>query len=131
MNNMISVCFRSEYGSLCGMLNFTISNSISRQTLLNILEIFQTQIDFPYKTFGLVNAPNIINILQNIAGESCIVRLDQNLEDYGVDEIKNILDNYSQKLVVFKGFDTHLAVPLEEEGSSSMIEEMLSEYISA
>lgn len=125
----VSIAFRSDYGTLCGMLNITISSSISRENLLRILEILQTQLETPYKTNGIINAPVLIEQIQNISGESCIVRLDRNLEAYGVEEILEMLEVSEQKLVVFKECDTHLAVSLDEEGSSSMIEDMLVNYV--
>lgn len=126
---IVSIAFRNDYGNLCGILNITISNSISHENLLRIIEILQTQLDIPYKTNGVINAPVLVEQIQNISGESCVVRLDQNLEAYGVDEILEMLEFSDQKLVVFKDCDTHLAVSLDEEGSSSMIEEMLVNYV--
>jgi len=126
---IVSIAFRSDYGTLCGMLSITISSSISRENLLRILEILQTQLETPYKTNRIINASDIVEQIQNISGESCVVRLDQNLEAYGVDEIREMLEFSDQKLVVFKDCDTHLAVSLDEEGSSSIIEEMLINYV--
>lgn len=124
---ILNIAFQNEYDALCGMLNIEFLHTISRQNILSFIDVLQLELEQPYKNQGVIMTPQIIQLIQNIFAESAIVRIDENLKEYGVENIKEMLDEFQQKLVLF--FKNDKIVELEQEGSSNIIEELLEEYI--
>lgn len=117
---------------IVGVFYFYI-NQLDQDKMSKVFDIIHTEIYETYNDTGKIKVYETLPIIQDILGESGKVAIDLNLDYYGPDYSESILSEWETRKLVFHMTDIlspgiNDYVMIEEEGSLSILYDMLQEF---
>lgn len=111
---------------ILGVFYLHINNNLDQDKISRVFDIIQREIYEIYNDTGKIKVYETVPMIQEILGESGKVAIDLNLDFYGPEYTESILTEWeTRKLVFHLSYEMCDYVMLEEEGSLSILYDML------